>query len=100
MKENIDIEKLFDDPLDNIFGDCPMVDLMGQSLTEPRPYGITLTIGGVIRLLGRLGYQVNQDNPMEVMDGDTSRAAMEVYKEVAERLAIEKFITEYNNLCT
>lgn len=97
--DGIDIEEI----------DCPLIGILENMYLEPHPYGVTLSISGTEEILEKIGYRiVEKDDERYALGPDEklsrnkskreSQRTIEVYRKEAEKLAIARFIKDWNDV--
>ena len=97
--EEIEIEEI----------DCPLIGILENMYLEPHPYGVTLSITGTEEILEKIGYRIiEKDGERYALGTDEklsrsktkreTQKIIEVYRKEAERLAIARFVKDWNNV--
>ena len=97
--EEIEIEEI----------DCPLIGILENMYLEPHPYGVTLSITGTEEILEKIGYRIIEKDGERYALGTNEKLSrnktkretqkiIEVYRKEAERLAIARFIKDWNDV--
>jgi hypothetical protein len=89
--------------------DCPLIGVLENMYLEPHPYGVTLSIAGTEEILEKIGYRIieKDDDRYALRPGEKlsrnkakreSQRTLEVYRKEAEKLAIARFIKDWNDV--
>jgi len=89
--------------------DCPLIGVLENMYLEPHPYGVTLSIAGTEEILEKIGYRIikKDDDRYALGPGEKlsrnkskreSQRTLEVYRKEAEKLAIARFIKDWNDV--
>jgi len=89
--------------------DCPLVEALENMYLEPHPYGVTLSIGGIEGILEKIGYRIIEKDGEKYALGANeklsrnkskreSQKTIEVYRKEAEKLAIARFLKDWNDV--
>ncbi len=111
QEQNDDEEKKVADFLesDDDGLDCPILGILENMYIEPHPYGITLSISGVEKIMKALGYNIiERGGEKYALLGSeklsrsekkrSSQKLLEVYGSLAEDLAVAKFVKDWNDV--
>ena len=89
--------------------DCPLIGVLENMYLEPHPYGITLSVTGTEEILEKIGYRIVEKDGEKYALGlneklsrnkakRESQRTIEVYRKEAERLAIARFLKDWNDV--
>ena len=89
--------------------ECPLVEVLENMYLEPHPYGITLSVPGTEEILKKIGYRIIEKDGEKYALGVNeklsrnkskreSQKTIEVYRRESERLAIARFIKDWNDV--
>lgn len=89
--------------------ECPIIGILENMYLEPHPYGVTLSIAGTEEILEKIGYRIVEKDgeryalgTNEKLSRNTakreSQKVIEVYRKETEKLAIARFIKDWNDV--
>ena len=89
--------------------DCPIVGILENMYLEPHPYGVTISVTGTEEILKKIGYRIIEKDGEKYALKDSeklsrnkakreSQKIIEVYRNEAEKLAIARFVKDWNDV--